>query len=62
MTSPYLTTRELASRWGFKPATLVTWRSRRTGPAYVRIGGSIRYRLADVNEYEQRGALARGAS
>ena len=35
-------------------ATLATWRSRRTGPAYVKIGGRVLYRREAVEEWEAR--------
>jgi predicted DNA-binding transcriptional regulator AlpA len=33
------------------PRTLAAWRLRRQGPAYVRIGTSVRYRRADLEAY-----------
>lgn len=59
MQSQYLTTRELASRWSLKPATLLAWRSRGIGPKHVKLGGAVRYSMADVVEFENRGAIAR---
>lgn len=45
-----LTSDEAASVLGVPVATLRTWRSRRRGygPRAVQVGGSIRYRLADL--------------
>jgi predicted DNA-binding transcriptional regulator AlpA len=45
-----LTSDEAALLLGVPVATLRTWRSRRRGygPRAVRVGGSIRYRLADL--------------
>jgi len=61
MTSPqYLTTRELAARWSLKPATLLAWRSKGKGPVAVKLGGVVRYRMADVVDFEARGAIGRG--
>ncbi|QCX26420.1 helix-turn-helix domain-containing protein [Nocardioides jishulii] len=34
------------------PKTLANWRSAGTGPTFVKIGGMVRYRLADVEAYE----------
>lgn len=48
----YLTTRELAERWRVSGRTLERWRADRYGPGWVWIGGSIRYRFADVLAYE----------
>lgn len=52
----YLTVADLIERWKgqVKPQTLAVWRSRRTGPAFVKIGGRVLYTLAAVEEYEAR--------
>lgn len=49
----YLTPRELAARWRIHERTLERWRKRGVGPAYARLGGAIRYSLADVEEHER---------
>lgn len=47
--STLLTTDQLAAQLGFHPVTLRTARIKKTlGIPYIRIGGSIRYRLEDV--------------
>lgn len=71
MPGEYLTTAELAARYGVTLAAVYNWNYTGTGPAYFRIGGDagpVRYRLADVLSWErerieQRGreAAARGA-
>jgi len=43
---------ELAQRWQISESTLERWRSQRKGPQYLRLGGQVRYRLADVESYE----------
>jgi predicted DNA-binding transcriptional regulator AlpA len=43
---------ELAKRWHISEATLERWRSQRKGPQFLRLGGQVRYRLADVEAYE----------
>ena len=43
---------ELAQRWQISEATLERWRSQRKGPHFLRLGGQVRYRLADVEAYE----------
>ena len=56
MTDECLTTRDLASRWKMKPGTLRTWRARGTGPRYFRPNGergSVRYKLAEIVEWEK---------
>lgn len=46
--------RELAARWRTSRRTLQRWRAEGHGPAFIQIGGAIRYRLADVLAYEER--------
>ena len=38
--------------------TLNCWRSRREGPAFVKIGGKVRYRLAEIQEIEAAAVAA----
>lgn len=47
------TQKELARRWTLSHRTLERWRSVGTGPAFMRIGGRIIYRLEDVVTYER---------
>ncbi|QCW28559.1 helix-turn-helix domain-containing protein [Lysobacter enzymogenes] len=44
---------ELADRWQLTECTVRKWRSNNLGPEYIKVGGSIRYRLDDVLRYEQ---------
>ena len=37
MTEPYLTTEQLAARWGVKPSTIKGQRARGSGPRYVTL-------------------------
>lgn len=50
--SETLTKIELALRWKISTRTLERWRSENDGPVWMTLGGSIRYRLADVLSYE----------
>lgn len=52
--SVLISERELALRWGCTSRTLQRWRAEAYGPHFLRLGGSIRYRLADIIEYENR--------
>ena len=55
----HLTQRDLARRWSVSPRTLERWRWLRQGPAYLKLGGVVVYRVEDVEAYEaaaQRGA------
>lgn len=49
----HLTEGELARRWRLSPRTLERWRRARTGPAWLRLNGRVRYRLPDVIAFEQ---------
>ncbi len=42
----------LARRWGLSHRTLERWRHDEAGPAYLKIGGRIVYRLSDIEAYE----------
>jgi predicted site-specific integrase-resolvase len=46
--------RELSERWQVSGRTLQRWRAQGFGPAYILIGGTIRYRMADILDYEAR--------
>ena len=48
----HLTQCDLACRWRVSERTLERWRWRRTGPPYLKVGGRVVYRLADVRAYE----------
>lgn len=43
---------QLAGRWNISPRTLERWRWIGEGPAYLKIGGRVVYRLEDVERYE----------
>lgn len=43
---------ELADRWSISPRTLERWRWIGEGPAYLKIGGRVVYRLEDIERYE----------
>ena len=49
-----LTTEEAAVRLGLKPSTLMNWRSlKRYALKYIRVGGRIKYRETDVEQFLQ---------
>ena len=48
----HLTQEELAERWNCSGETLARWRCEGNGCRWMRIGGYIRYRVADVEAYE----------
>jgi hypothetical protein len=43
---------ELARRWSISPRTLERWRWLGQGPQFLKIGGRVVYRLADIEAYE----------
>jgi hypothetical protein len=47
-----LTQAALARRWKVSPRTLERWRWLGRGPQYMKVGGQVRYRSADVEAYE----------
>ena len=43
---------EVAKRWNITTQTLVNWRSKGIGPAYIKFAGKICYKGEAVYEYE----------
>ena len=54
--SELLSVDDLISRWRgqVKATTLATWRSRKLGPPYIKVGGRVLYPTKAVEEYEKR--------
>jgi excisionase family DNA binding protein len=48
-----LTEKELAARLGVSPRTVQQWRVHGGGPAYLKLGVSVRYDLATVEAWER---------
>ncbi len=48
----HLTQLDLARRWRMSTRTLERWRWLRYGPAYLRLGKVVVYRLEDVKAFE----------
>jgi hypothetical protein len=48
----YLSEKHLARRWGMSHRTLERWRHEAQGPAYLRLGGRILYRVKDIEAFE----------
>lgn len=44
---------QLARRWSLSPRTLERWRWRDQGPAYLKVGGRVVYRLTDIEAFER---------
>lgn len=54
MDETHLTPKELAKRLKVEEQTLYTWRREGRGPTWFNVGRSIRYALADVEEWEEQ--------
>jgi hypothetical protein len=52
----------LANRWGLSIRTLERWRYLNQGPAFLKLGGRILYRLEDVEAFEAAQARDPAAS
>ena len=52
MSEQFLNQARLADRWHISPRTLERWRWTGEGPAFVKIGGRVVYRIDDVEAYE----------
>jgi hypothetical protein len=37
-----------------KPKTLAQWRWKKIGPDYIKIGGMVRYRLSDLENFFEK--------
>ena len=53
-TTEFLNTREAASLLSLKKNTLEIWRVQGRGPAFVRLGRAIRYRIGDLENFVQK--------
>ena len=52
-TDTLLTPQDVADRLGVSTTTLATWRCTKRYPlTYVKVGRLVRYRLADVEDFE----------
>jgi hypothetical protein len=55
MTNPpirHLNQVELARRWSLSHRTLERWRWEGRGPRYLKVGGRVVYRVADIEAFE----------
>lgn len=51
MLAKTLNTKEAADYLGLPEATLATWRHRKTGPRYLRMGSRIFYKQEDLEAF-----------
>jgi hypothetical protein len=48
-----MTQTELAERWRISEATLERWRTESNGPLFLKLGNQVRYRVQDVEAFEE---------
>lgn len=53
MDTVHLDQKQLGTRWGISQASLERWRCEGIGPAYLKLKGVVRYRLRDIESYEE---------
>jgi len=61
----HLNEEKLARRWAISPRTLQRWRQEGKGPAYLKLGGRVVYRIFDVEAWEdesRRAGTRKGAA
>jgi excisionase family DNA binding protein len=58
--SRYLTVQDLAERLRVPKRTVYDWNLRRVGPQFMKIGRHVRYRVADVEQWEKTRIAGRG--
>lgn len=46
---------EAALRLGLSPTTLRRWRWAGTGPSYIKLGGAVRYDVAEIERFIEAG-------
>lgn len=53
-----LSQQQAAEFLGFSERTLEGWRYRGEGPIHVKVGGRVRYRMADLRAFAEEGSMA----
>jgi predicted site-specific integrase-resolvase len=51
----------LAERWSISSRTLQRWRQTGQGPAFLKLGGRVVYRVVDVEAYERNNLRTSGS-
>jgi hypothetical protein len=51
-TTKHLNQVDLSRRWSLSPRSLERWRWKKQGPPYLKVGGRVVYRLADIEAFE----------
>lgn len=55
----HLTPEDLAEREGVPVATIYQWNYRGGGPAFIKVGKHVRYRIEDVMAWEEASTRSR---
>lgn len=55
VTAEYLTASQVSQMTGFSQKALETYRAKRIGPPFLKVGKSVRYCAADVREWIEAG-------
>lgn len=53
-----LTATDLAKELNTHARTLANWRTAGTGPRFVKVGGSVRYRRSDVDAWLEKRTIS----
>jgi len=53
----YITAKEVERAFGIAEKTLANWRSQGRGPVYYKLGGKVRYKLADLEDWAKKGRV-----
>ena len=56
-TTELVTEVEAAFFLRLKPQTIRQWRTLKRGPRYFKVGGAVRYKTADLEQFVNAGAL-----
>lgn len=54
MTTLFFTTQQLAERWNITATTLCIWRCHKKGPAFVKLGHRVLYKIEDIEAFEKK--------
>ncbi|MEM0989537.1 MAG: helix-turn-helix domain-containing protein [Pseudomonadota bacterium] len=58
VTPEYLTAEQVSQMTGFSPKALEGYRAKRTGPPFLKVGHSVRYRADDVRAWVESGEVS----
>lgn len=56
----FLNSKEVEELYGISASTLANWRSKMLGPKYHKVGGAVRYKIEDLNNFMESKKISRG--